>query len=186
MDDNVIVEMYWQRSEKAVEAVAEKYGKYCKSIAAGILKSEEDTQECVNDTYVRLWNAIPPASPQNLKAFIARTVRNIAVNMCEKMNAEKRGGGVYSVALEELEECIPSAENTENAADAEFLSQLLDDFLEKMKPEARSIFVRRYWCFNSIGEIADSFGVSESKVKMSLLRSRKSLKDFLEKEGVIL
>ncbi len=186
MEDKLIVEMYWQRSEAAIERTQDKYGAYCKSIAYGILNSEEDSEECVNDAYVRLWNYIPPNRPESLKAFLARTVRNLALNRCEKQKAQKRGAEKYSLALEELEECIPSSESTENAADAEMLTQSLNEFLACMKPEARRIFMLRYWYFSSVGDIARELNIGESKVKMSLLRSRKSLKNFLEKEGVIL
>lgn len=186
MEDNYIVEMYWQRSEAAIEHTQNKYGAYCKSIAYGILNSEEDSEECVNDAYVRLWNCIPPSRPESLKAFLARTVRNIALGRCEKMKAQKRNGEVYALALEELEECMPSCESTENAADAAMLTQLLNAFLAELKPEARRIFMLRYWYLASIKEISAKLNIGESKVKMSLQRSRKSLKIYLEKEDVIL
>lgn len=186
MDDNQIVELYWQRSEAAIVHTQEKYGGYCKSIAYGILGSEEECEECLNDAYMRMWNYIPPNRPNNFKATLARTVRNLALNRCEKQRAKKRGAERYSLALEELEECIPSGESTENAADAEMLTQSLNEFLARMKPEARRIFMLRYWYFASVGDIARELSIGESKVKMSLMRSRKSLKNFLEKEGVIL
>ena len=166
MDDLCILELYAERSEAAVRQTDEKYGRYCRRIAYDILQSDEDAEECVNDAYMRAWNSIPPKKPENLRTFLGKMVRNLA--------------------LEEMEECVPSASDTEQSVDGALLSQLLNDFLAGMKPEARNIFMRRYWYLSSVKDIAAEFGFSESKVKMSLHRSREELKKFLIKEGVSL
>lgn len=186
MDDLCILELYAERSEAAVRQTDEKYGRYCRRIAYDILQSDEDAEECVNDAYMRAWNSIPPKKPENLRTFLGKMVRNLALDRCERARAQKRGGGQYALALEEMEECVPYASDTEQSVDGALLSQLLNDFLAGMKPEARNIFMRRYWYLSSVKDIAAEFGFSESKVKMSLHRSREELKKFLIKEGVSL
>ena len=155
MDDLCILELYAERSEAVVRQTDEKYGRYCRRIAYDILQSDEDAEECVNDAYMRAWNSIPPKKPENLRTFLGKMVQ-----------------------------CVPSASDTEQSVDGALLSQLLNDFLAGMKPEARNIFMRRYWYLSSVKDIAAEFGFSESKVKMSLHRSREELKKFLIKEGV--
>ena len=186
MEDNRIIDLYWAREEQALTETERKYGGYCRTIARNILKIHEDAEECVNDAYMRAWNSIPPKKPENLRTFLGRMVRNLALDRCERARAQKRGGGQYALALEEMEECVPSASDTEQSVDGALLSQLLNDFLAGMKPEARNIFMRRYWYLSSVKDIAAEFGFSESKVKMSLHRSREELKKFLIKEGVSL
>ncbi len=184
MEDNQIVELYWARSEKAISETADKYGRYCYSIAYNILHSIEDSEECVNDTYLNAWNAMPDQRPSKLRAFLGRITRNLSLKRWEKYTAEKRGAGQVSLALDELRECIPSTERTDQIVDDIVLADLLNRFLASMPAEKRRIFMRRYWYFSPIAEIATDFSVSESKVKMSLLRSRNELKLLLEKEGV--
>ena len=117
----------------------------------------------MNDAYMRAWNSIPPKKPENLRTFLGKMVRNLALDRCERARAQKRGGGQYALALEEMEECVPSASDTEQSVDGALLSQLLNDFLAGMKPEARNIFMRRYWYLSSVKDIAAEFGFSESK-----------------------
>ena len=187
MEDSNIITLFWERSEEAISETSSKYGKYCKFIADSILRNEEDAEECVNDTYLRLWNSIPPERPLFFKAYIAKVVRNLALNRYEASHAKKRGGGAVDAAVEELDFCLsdPSqdGEEMENRA---ALSDLLDRFLEELKPEVRKVFVRRYFYASSVEEIAQSYGMSESKVKMTLLRTREKLKKYLEKEGISL
>lgn len=122
MDDLCILELYAERSEAAVRQTDEKYGRYCRRIAYDILQSDEDAEECVNDAYMRAWNSIPPKKPENLRTFLGKMVRNLALDRCERARAQKRGGGQYALALEEMEECVPSASDTEQSVDGALLS----------------------------------------------------------------
>ena len=167
MEDREIVALYWARSERAV--------------AFHILRSREDSAECVNDAYLRARNSMPPQRPSRLRAFLAAITRNLALDRCRAAGAQKRGGRQAALALDELNECVPSA--GDSVADDLALADLLDRFLADLEPEARKIFLRRYWYMLSVKEIARGMGLGESKVKMSLLRSRRTLKMLLEREG---
>ena len=186
MDDLQIIELYWARSEGAIDETARKYGTYCRSIAWRILHSEEDSEECVNDTYWKAWGAMPPHRPQNLRVFLGRITRNLALNRWEKCSAGKRGGGQIPLALEELAQCVPAPDHVERAAENQALTELLDAFLGGLPSETRKIFLQRYWYLCSVKEIAEDLGIGESKVKTTLFRTRNKLKQHLEKEGVIL
>ena len=184
MEDAQIVDLYWTRSESAIAETAEKYGRYCHAIAYNILHNDEDSEECVNDTYMKAWNAMPDARPRRLGAFLGRITRNLSLNRLEQLRAEKRGAGQISLALEELADCIPATDSAERIIDDLALTNALNRFLTSLSAEKRIIFLRRYWYLSPVAEIAEDLALSESKVKMSLLRSRKELKLFLEKEGV--
>lgn len=184
MEDSQIVDLYWERSPRAISETAEKYGRYCHRIAYNILRSEEDSEECVNDTYLSAWNAMPEQRPQKLSAFLGRITRNLALKKWEWYSAEKRGGGQVPLALDELQECVPAPDRVERVADDLALTEALNRFLASLPREKRRIFMRHYWYFSPVAEIAESYAVSESKVKMTLLRTRKELKLFLEKEGI--
>lgn len=186
MDDKQIVELYWKRIEAAVEETSQKYGHFCFYIANGILRNKEDSDECVNDTYLQVWNAVPPQKPQSLKAFLGKITRNLALHKWEKRQAKKRGKDEVTCALEELQECIPCAANVENVTEQIVLVDTLNHFLTILDKENRTIFMQRYYCLLSIKEIAIQYQLSESKVKMSLFRSREKLKNMLEKEGIVL
>lgn len=186
MDDKRIIELYNERSETAISETAEKYGKYCYTIAYHILYNEEDSEECVNDTYLRAWEAIPPQCPNKLSAFLGKITRNLALNRYKYYVREKRGHGQTTLVLDELQECVPASNNTAQAVEEKLLVEVLNRFLYSLPKEKRIMFVRRYWYLSSIQEIADDFGVSQSKVKMTLLRIRNKLKLVLEKEGVVL
>ena len=184
MEDQQIIDLYWARAENAIAETAAKYGRYCRCIADNILHSAEDSEECVNDTYLRAWNAMPPQRPGRLAAFLGKITRNLALDRYRNRTAEKRGAGRTAPALEELEECLPSAGGMDRIADDLTLKELLDRFLGGLAPEARVLFMRRYWYLNTVREIAADLGLSESKVKMSLLRSRNALRKIMEKEGI--
>ena len=188
MDDVQILDLYWARSEHAIKETANQYGKYCYFIAYNILHNAEDSEECVNDTYMKAWEVIPPQRPNRLSTFLGKITRNLALNRHKFYSAEKRGAGNVVLALEELQMCVPNhgEESEEKIADDLTLTDALNRFLESLKPEPRKIFVQRYWYFSSVKEIAEDFGIGESKVKMSLLRTRKELGEFLAKEGVLL
>lgn len=183
VEDKQIIDLYWARSETAISETADKYGRYCHSIAFNILHSHEDSEECVNDTFFKAWKVMPPQRPNKLSAFLGTITRNLSLNKWEQYSAEKRGLGQVPLALDELQDCIPALENVEQVVDDLTLVELLNRFLSTLPKDRRKIFMRRYWYMCSIKEIADGYSISESKVKMSLLRSRNELKQLLEKEG---
>lgn len=184
MEDEKIIELYWQRDEEALRQTNSKYGSFCYYIAHNILKDEEDSKECVNDTWFKAWTVIPPKRPDFFQAFLGKITRNLSLDRYRKNHASKRGGGSMDVIYEELKECI--ADNgSEGTTDTIVISDALGTFLRGLSRDARIIFVRRYWYADSIGEIAKHYGMSESKVKSSLMRSRNRLKAFLEKEGIM-
>lgn len=186
MEDNQIIQLYFDRSEEAITQTAQKYGKYCHTIAYNILHNMEDSEECVNDTYWKAWSAIPPSKPKRLAAFLGKITRNRSLDKFRRYKADKRGGGEMALALEELGDCVSSSEKTEEYVDEMFLVETLNQFLASLSTEQRKIFMRRYWYVSSVEEIANEYGISQSKVKMSLLRSRNRLKQVLEEEGIAL
>lgn len=183
MEDQKIVELFFSRSECAISETDSKYGRYCKYISQNILCNREDAEECVNDAYLDAWRAIPPHAPQNLKAFLGKLTRNLAIKALEKKQAEKRGGGQAELALAELDECISSNSSVEDLLDEALLTAAINTFLATLPAINRHIFVRRYWYVSSISDIAKQYDMSESKVKSMLFRLRKQLKAHLEKEG---
>lgn len=186
MDDKQIIELFQQRSENAITETANKYGAYCHYIAYHILTNHQDSEECVNDTYLKAWNTIPPTIPDLLSAFLARITRSISINRLEQQSAQKRGGSQVVLSLEELEECIPSENQLDTLTADSALDEVMNRFLRSLSPEVRTIFLRRYWYFCTVKEIASDLKVSEGKVKMSLYRTRKKLYSTLTKEGVVL
>lgn len=185
MEDQQIIDLYWERSEEAIAQTHRKYGRYCHTIAYNILQNDPDSEECVSDTYFKLWSIIPPRRPSLLSALLGKITRNLALDRCKYNRAEKRGGGQAALALEELAECVGSG-SEEERMENRLLTELLNRFLDSLSQKNRQIFMLRYWYFCSVRQIADSLGLSESGVKMSLLRSRRQLKALLEKEGVCL
>ena len=185
MEDSAIVELYFQRNEEAITESDRKYGRYCAAIAANILHNREDEEECVSDTWLRAWNAIPPARPRILRAFFGKIVRNLSLNRWEMQRAGKRGGGETGVALDELAECLADPGLMEWSADRSVIADVLNRFLAGLSGEERIMFVRRYWYLDSVKEIAASMGFGESKVKMTLLRTRRALAAQLAEEGII-
>lgn len=183
MEDERIIGLYFARSESAIAETSKKYGKYCYSIAMGILRSREDSEECVNDTYVGAWNAMPPHRPRSLSAFLGKLTRNISLKRLRMKTADKRGGGEYALALEELGECVSARESVENRVEEKLLAKHISDFLRTMPDADRRVFVQRYFYLRSVKEIAQDFGFSQSKVKSMLFRSREKLRTKLIKEG---
>lgn len=184
MEDKQIVELYWKRDQSAISETQQKYGRLCHYIAYNILGDNEDAKECENDTYVRAWDSIPPKRPNILSAFLGRITRNIAIDTYRRNNAKKRGNGEYSVIADELGAVLVSDENVEHVVEDITIKNALNQFLEHLPVNNRKIFMRRYWYMGSIKEIARDFSLSESNVKMTLLRMRNDLKAFLEKEGI--
>jgi RNA polymerase sigma-70 factor (ECF subfamily) len=187
MDDIEIIERFWGRSEAAISAVREKYSRYCRTIALNILGNAEDAEEILNDTYRRVWNAIPPERPNNLRAFIGKITRNLSLDRHEKEQTIKRGGGQLDLVLSELEECIADSRSSFGTlSESETITAAINSFLAGQSVQNRRIFVRRYWRAGSIEEIAGDFGMSVGKVKSILFRMRKKLRTHLESEGVFL
>lgn len=184
MEDSQIIRLYFDRAEEAIAQTAVKYGGYLHSVACNILRDPEDSRECVNDTYWRAWNSIPPCRPVSLPAFLGRITRNLALDAYRRRTAGSRGGGEMTLALEELGECVPAAMGPEEQLEKMVLTDLINGFLDNLSPENRRIFLRRYWYLSSVREIAQDYGLTQSKVKMSLLRSRNRLRQALEKEGI--
>lgn len=186
MDDQEILELFWQRSETAVAEAAEKYGGYCRKVAYNILHSDPDAEECLNDALFSAWGAIPPARPQKLSAFLGRLTRNAALNRWKRDHTQKRGMGQTEEALSELSDCIPGGDSPENAVESKELTASIQRFLVSLPQEKRRVFLRRYWYLSPIEEIAEERGASREKIKSMLFRMRKDLKKHLEKEGILL
>ncbi len=185
MDDSKIIALYVARAEEAVEQTKARYGSYCRQIALSILNSPEDAEECCNDVLLQAWDSIPPAKPESLKAYLGRITRNLAIHRYEKEHAQKRGGGQIPLILSELEECLPAGDSAEDSLLQSRLTELLNRFLESQSKEKRIVFLRRYWYGASIEEIANSCGLTQSKVKSMLHRMRRRLADLLTKEGYL-
>ena len=186
MDDKQIVDLYWERSETAISETSKKYGKYCRYIAFNILRNDENSEECVNDTYLRAWNSIPPNRPSALKTFLGKITRNLSLDRYEMLKADKRNNGQIPLVFEELQECLSASDNNENIIEEIAITDILNRFLASLSLEQRKVFMRRYWYLSPIKDIAAEYGMSESKVKMSLFRSRNELKSMLETEGVFI
>lgn len=184
MEDGQIIELYFVRSENAIRETADKYGRYLGSIAHNIVHSAEDAEECVNDTYLHTWNAIPPTRPTAFQIWLGKITRNLSLDVWKRQRAQKRGGGGVELLLSELEDCIPSGENVERHLEDAALAGLISDFLRTQRQESRVYFLRRYWYGESLAQIAERFDVGEGAVKSALFRTRRGLKDYLEREGV--
>lgn len=183
MEDSQIIALFQQRREEAIAAVREKYSAYCAQIAGNILGNSEDTEEVLNDLWLRVWNTIPPQEPYALRSFLAKITRNLALDRYRAETSEKRGGGKLHTALEELETCVPGGLAPETALDAKQLQLDIGRFLATLSPRDRSIFLRRYFYMESTWEIAEKYGLRENAVLTVLSRARKKLKDYLRKEG---
>lgn len=183
MEDMEIIELYWQRDERAVQESDTKYGRLCRSIALRLLESMEDSDECVSDTWLRAWNTIPPQRPEILRAFFAKITRNLALDRCRRASAQKRGGGELNAALEELSGCV-SGGDLESEMERRELVRVLNEFLHSLGEQERDIFLRRYWLADSVAAIAKRSGMSANAVSLRLMRLRTKLKEHLEKEGV--
>lgn len=186
MEDGQIVQLYWDRSEDAIAETSEKYGAYCHSISYGILRNNQDAEECVTDTYWKAWNAMPPQRPVRLPAFLGKITRNLSLDRYRRRNAKIRRFGQVTVALDELEWSVPDSTDMDQVAEQAALTASLERFLQKLPQEKRQAFVLRYWYFRSVQEIAGSLHMTESKVTSLLHRTRKELKAHLEKEGISL
>ena len=186
MDDEKIVELFWERDEAAIRETDEKYGRYCTSISMGILHSEYDAEECVNDAYLALWNSIPPHRPRVFRTFLGRIVRNISINR-HKSTHRQGYDRAMNVSLEELMEelgdCFPSDDEI-NRETSEVIKEALQSFLKKQDALNRKLFVGRYWHGYSLSELAEAHGLTEGAVEIRLRRTRKKLKHELNERGI--
>lgn len=185
MDDAAIIDLYWARSEQAIEATAARYGSYCSAIAFRILNDSGDAEECVNDTWLRAWNAMPPQRPGRLSAFLGRITRNLALDRWSARHAAKRGGQEAALALEELSYCIAARHSPEQQVDDAELAGAVNRFLHSLPVRPRNIFLARYWSFLPLKEIAGRYEMRENAVKVSLHRTRQNLRAFLKQEGLL-
>ena len=185
MDDQKIVELYWARDEEAIRHTADRYGQYCYAIAYNILSVREDSEECVNDTYLDAWNSMPPHRPSVLSAFLGKITRRIAIDRWRESHAQKRGGGEMALALDELSECVASQSDVTREVETLEVAAGVQKFLNTLPDTERRIFVRRYWHMESVASLAARFGYGQSRVKSMLHRTRAKLRRYLEEEGLL-
>ncbi len=183
MEDSQIIELYWQKNADAISETADKYGAYCFTIAENILHNTEDSEECVNDTWLHAWNAIPPQRPNVLRMFLAKITRNLSFDRFHAQKAEKRGGGEIALVLDELGECLDGRADTEAAYEAKELRRSIRRFVRALPARDGNVLVRRYFFAESVAEIAKRYGLTENNVMVILSRTRRKLKAHLLKEG---
>ena len=183
MEDEKIIALYVSGNEEAIRETQTKYGKYCHAIAYNILRNEEDAEECVSDTFLKLWEAVPAVKPNSLKAYLGTVCRHLSLNRLESRSAEKRGGNETNVLLDELSECIPSEKDVEAEVDGRLLKEAINAFLGTIPEKQRIVFMQRYWYCLSVKEISERNGFREENVKTLLFRARNSLKNYLLREG---
>ena len=179
MEDAKIVQLYWDRNEQAIPATADKYGNYCNSIAKNILGNHEDAEECVNDTYLNAWSSMPPHRPNILSTFLGKITRNLSIKRYKHNTADKRGGGQATVVLDEIAEFVSDTDSVEQEVDRKELVKAIDTFLSTLSAEKRGIFLRRYWHFDNVSDIASRFGMTENNVSVTLNRLRLKLHNYL-------
>ena len=178
MDDEKIIELFFERNEQAIKELDLKYGKVCHKVSYNILHNAQDAEECVNDAYLGTWNAIPPQRPNPLLTFLCKIVRNLSI-MRHHMNTAMKRNSTYDVALEELEGCLASPVTIEDEIATRELTNIIDHFLETLSKENRVIFMRRYWFSDSYADIASLVGLTEKNVSVRLTRIRKQMRDYL-------
>ena len=184
MTDARIIELYFERQERAITETDRKYGPYCRTIAYNVLHSHEDAEESVNDTYLRAWNSMPPERPNILSAFLGKICRRLSIDRWRRANAEKRGGGEMPLALEELSYCVPAGGgNPADELELKELQRLYERFLAALPTTERRVFLCRYWYMDSVADISHRFGFTEAKVTSMLHRTREKFRAILEKEG---
>jgi len=183
MEDEKIIELFIQRSDDALKETEKKYGGYLMTIVRNILVDAEDCSECINDTYLKAWNMIPESKPEFLQGYLGKIARNMALNRIQASSAKKRGNGKALQVLEEFSDLASESSFEDDAVNKIVLSDVFRSFVDSLADEDKMIFVKRYWYFMSIQEIADEMRLGKSKVKVTLLRLRTKLKERLEKEG---
>ncbi len=185
LEDDKIIALFFARDQQAIRELDQKYGKICRTFSYNIVNNIRDAEECVNDAYLGAWNAIPPTKPNPLLSYLVKIVRNISLKQYWRQEAAKRGGG-YTVALEEIENCVAGGNTAEDEIEVRELAHMIEDFLDRLTAENRVIFMRRYWFSDHYEDIARLVGLSEKNVSVRLTRIRKKLKQYLIEKGVFL
>ena len=183
MTDGQIVDLYWDRDESAITHSDIKYGSYCRKIAFNILSNNEDADECVNDTWLRTWENVPPQKPDSLSAFFGRIIRNLSISRYRANRAKKRYDGI-TILLSELEDCVPAGNLTELKAESNLLTEMIEKWLARISKDDRVLFLRRYWFGDAVKALAKECGMTENQMAQRMLRLRKDLKSVLEQEGI--
>lgn len=183
--DKEIISLFLERNEKALSAVSSKYGSYCGAVAKSILNNAQDAEECVNDTWLKVWETIPPQRPNNLGGFLAKIVKNISLNRYRYSRSQKRGGGEMPLVLNELNECVAHSGDVEKTVENEIVVEAVNEFLKTQPQDKRDIFVLRYWYCLSVSEIAEKMGVRRNTVSVVLSRTRRMLFRFLDKKELL-
>ena len=183
MNDSDIIQLYWDRNDRAISETSDKYGRYCKAIAKNILENEQDAEECVNDTYLSAWNAMPTHWPEQLAAFLGKLTRNLAFNRYKYYHAGKRGRGEFALVLDELADCVSGKDNVEQEIDRLELIEAVNSFVADLPEIKRKIFVCRYWYADPVSEIAGVYGMGAGNVSKMLERVRKQLRNYLTERG---
>ncbi|MBR0090466.1 MAG: sigma-70 family RNA polymerase sigma factor [Lachnospiraceae bacterium] len=183
MEDQAIIELYFAREERAIKETMLKYGAYCMQVARNILRSEEDAEECVTDTWMNAWNAIPPQRPQILKLFLAKITRNLSINRYKALRRVKRGGGEAEAVLDELAEVVADNTSVEDTVTAAELSSLIDTFVRELPERDGNVFIRRYFYTEAVTEIAKRYNLTQTNVSVILNRTRGKLQEYLQKAG---
>ena len=184
MNDSKIIELFFERSEKAIFELSNKYGTICMRVAYNILENAEDSEECVNDSYLGVWNAIPPEKPNPLLAFVLKIVRNLSLNRVRYNSRQKRNSNLNE-CLNELEWHLPSVQNVDEEIDVKLTASYINDFLSTLDESNQMLFVRRYWYMDSYKDLAKQSGLKEGTIRARLSRTRESLRNFLNEKGVI-
>lgn len=184
MDDRRIVELFLERSEEAILETDIKYGRYCHKIAFNVLGNDEDSEECVNDAYMRAWGSIPPNEPDSMASYIGRITRNLALDRLRQKQSDKRGNGEVPVVLDELAECVSGHDELERRQDSAEIAAAIDSFLDELNSVERGVFLRRYWMMEPIADVANRYDISVSKTTTMLFRLRNRLKKHFMKEGI--
>ena len=184
MDDRRIVELFLERSEEAILETDIKYGRYCHKIAFNVLGNDEDSEECVNDAYMRAWGSIPPNEPDSMASYIGRITRNLALDKLRQKQSDKRGNGEVPVVLDELAECVSGHDELERRQDSADIAAAIDSFLDELNSVERGVFMRRYWMMEPIADVANRYDISVSKTTTMLFRLRNRLKKHFMKEGI--
>lgn len=183
MEDSQIIELFFVRAEGAVAELTQKYGRLCRSIAYNILSSRQDAEECENDTYLRVWDTVPPVRPESLRAYVSRIVRNLSLDRLRYRLRQKRGNS-YDILLSELSECIPDERTDVEASADDTVIRSIEAYLRTLDESTRILFVRRYFHMESVESLAKRYGLKASSVSTRLLRTRARLRIWLEQEGV--
>lgn len=184
MEDKKIIELFFARSEKALTALADKYGKLCMKVALQILHSREDSEECVNDSYLDVWNTVPPKEPDPLMSYIVKIVRYNSLDCLEHRSAKKRGGGEATVSLEDVALFIGESETPEDIVERQFITDCVNDFLRGLSSADRILFVRKFWFFDTYEELSEISGIKVGTLKSKISRIKESLRSYLAERGV--